>query len=277
MRKIFIILIVHFLFIETSAQDSTLTNSKVYKMKYKIDIPITVGMFALNIYGFSRLNQKPTLDSLKVLALDQNDVWAFDRHVFNQSHPAPSSVYDIADYALWISYFSPALLFIDKKIRRDWLDITVLYLETQAINLNLYLWAGPVFTERVRPLVYIDEASWDYKLGQETTDSFYSGHVAMTAGASFFIAKVLSDYHPELGAKKWWLYGAALVPPAFVGYLRYRGFMHFPTDLLVGLVVGATVGVSGPQIHKIARRKNNNMSLIPYTGHSTGLVFNMKF
>ena len=277
MRRFLIFLILYSSIFKAIGQDSTKTFNEVYNIKYKVDIPITVGMFALNIYGFNRLSQKSTLDSLEVLALDQNDVWAFDRHVFSQSHPAPPNTYTISDYGLWISYLSPALLFIDKKIRKDWLDITILYLETQSINLNIYLWAGPVFTTRVRPLVYMEDESWDYKLGPETTDSFFSGHVAMAAGASFFIAKVLSDYHPELGAKKWWLYGGALIPPAFVGYFRYRGFMHFPTDLLLGLLVGAAVGVSGPQIHKISRKVNKNMSLVPFTGRTTGLLFTMKF
>jgi len=277
MMRFLIFLILYSSIFKAIGQDSTKTFNEVYNIKYKVDIPITVGMFALNIYGFNRLSQKSTLDSLEVLALDQNNVWAFDRHVFSQSHPAPPNTYTISDYGLWISFLSPALLFIDKKIRKDWLDITILYLETQSINLNIYLWAGPVFTTRVRPLVYMEDESWDYKLGPETTDSFFSGHVAMAAGASFFIAKVLSDYHPELGSKKWWLYGGALIPPAFVGYFRYRGFMHFPTDLLLGLVVGAAVGVSGPQIHKISRKVNKNMSLVPFTGRSTGLLFTMKF
>ena len=94
----------------------------------------------------------------------------------------------------------------------------------------------------------------EFKLGRSATDSFFSGHVSMAAGASFFMAKVLSDYHPDLGAKKWLLYGAALIPPAFVGYTRYRGLMHFPTDLLLGAAVGAAVGISVLHLHKITSK-----------------------
>lgn len=117
------------------------------------------------------------------------------------------------------------LLFLDNEIRKDWGDITLLYLETQAINLNIYTWGGPVFTKRIRPIVYYPKSDMDFKLGRSATDAFFSGHTSMTAGASFFMAKVISDYHPELGAKKWLLYGAALIPPAYVGYTRYRGLM----------------------------------------------------
>lgn len=264
---------VHF----TYAQDSLNINRKVYKLKYKVEIPVTVGLFALNFYGFHLLNQKSALDSLQILALDKDDVWSFDRRVFSQSDPAPASVYDISDIVLWTSYVLPALLFIDKDIRQDWLDITIMYLETQAINLNVYLYAGPVFTTRVRPIVYMEETSWDYKLGNETTDSFFSGHVSMVAGASFFMAKVLSDYHPEWGGKRWLLYAGALIPPAFVGYYRYRGFMHFPTDLMVGLAVGAAVGITVPHLHKMTRKKNKNLSVVPFAGPATGVLFSMRF
>jgi membrane-associated phospholipid phosphatase len=152
-----------------------------------------------------------------------------------------------------------------------------MYLESQAINLNVYLYAGPVFTTRIRPIVYMEETSWDYKLGNETTDSFFSGHISMAAGASFFMAKVLSDYHPEWGKKRWLLYAGALIPPAIVGYYRYRGFMHFPTDLMVGLAVGTAVGITVPHLHKMTRKKNKNLSIVPFTGPATGVLFSMQF
>ena len=252
-------------------------HNRIYRLNYKTEIPLTAGMFGLNVYGFYLLSEKPTLDIIQINALDMNDVWAFDRHVFSQSHPAPSHVYTISDIGLWTSYVLPALLFIDKEIRDSWLDITIMYLETQSVNLNVYVWGGPVFTHRVRPLVYFEEESMEYKLGKGTTDSFFSGHVSMTAGASFFIAKVLNDYHPEWGSKKWLVFGAALIPPAFVGYYRYRGFMHFPTDLILGFAIGATVGVVVPQFHKLTRKRAKNVSIVPFTGRYTGVSLSMQF
>jgi len=275
MKKAFLLVLICLFIIESNAQTSRSGRGKVYNLNYKIELPLTGGLLALNFLGFYQLSKKPTLDSLYILTLDKDDIWSFDRTVFNQSSPAPSSIYTISDIGLWSSYVFPALLFLDKGIRNDWLDITLLYFETQAINLNLYVWGGPLFTERIRPTIY-NEGSWDYKLGKGTTDSFFSGHVSMVAGASFFMAKVYSDYHPELGSKKWLLYSAALIPPAFVGYCRYRGFMHFPTDILLGAAVGATVGILGPHFHKITRRSNRNLSLVPFTGRYTGLALSMK-
>jgi len=262
--------------IQTNAQDGSTSSGKVYHLNYKVELPLTGGLLALNFLGFSQLSKKPTLDSLYILTLDQEDIRAFDRRIFRQSSPAPSSIYTISDVGLWLSYVLPSLLFIDDEIRKDWLDITLLYFETQAINLNIYLWGGPVFTKRIRPTIY-NEGSWDYKLGSGTTDSFFSGHVSMTAGATFFMAKVYSDYHPELGSKKWWLYSAAIIPPAIVGYCRYRGFMHFSTDIILGAAVGTTVGILGPHFHKMSRRSNKNLSMVPFAGRYSGLVFSMEF
>ena len=98
----------------------------------------------------------------------------------------------------------------------------------------------------------------------------------MTAGATFFMAKVLSDYHPEWGAKKWLLYAAALIPPVIVGYYRYRGFMHFPTDIMLGIGVGAAVGILTPHFHKIIR-KNSDLSIVPFVGGYSGAALSLKF
>lgn len=261
----------------TNAQTGLTTPQKVYNLNYKTDLPITGSMFALNFLGFSQLNKKPTLDSFQIISLNIDDIWSFDRSAVTQSYPAPSNIYHISDWGLWTSYILPSLLFLDDGIRKNWLNITLLYFESQAINLNIYLWGGPVFTRRIRPIVYYERTSWNYKLGNETTDSFFSGHVSMAAGASFFMAKVYNDYHPDLGSKKWLFYGAALIPPAFVGYWRYRGFMHFPSDIFLGAIVGATVGVLVPHLHKVSRKGNKGLSIIPFTGRYTGLSFSKRF
>lgn len=91
------------------------------------------------------------------------------------------------------------------------------------------------------------------------------------------MAKVFSDYNPQLGAKKWLLFGAALIPPAFVGYYRYKALKHFPTDIIVGTAIGAAVGILVPHLHKINRKNNKAVSLLPYTGEYSGLALRYTF
>jgi len=278
-RRSLFIIIACLLLTCSNAQDEKLKQDKIYKLNYRVDVPITVGLFALNFYGLYLINEKPVLDINQINSLDKNDIWTFDRNAVLQtySHNKSEQARTISDIGLWTSYCLPALLFIDQDIRQDWYDILLLYFETQAINYNLYVFGGPVFTERIRPLVYYEETSLEYKLGEEgTTDSFFSGHSSIVAGASFFMAKVLSDYHPELDGKKWLLYAAAIIPPAFVGYYRYKGLMHFPTDIIFGTAIGAAVGVLIPHLHKVTK-KNKDLSIVPFTGGYTGLAISLKF
>ena len=69
------------------------------------------------------------------------------------------------------------------------------------------------------------------------------------------MVKVYADHHPELGRKKYLLYGLASVPPLIEGWLRMKALAHFPTDIMVGYMIGATVGVVVPELHKFKDRK----------------------
>ena len=66
---------------------------------------------------------------------------------------------------------------------------------------------------------------------QEGLDAFPSGHSA----ASFAMAAVFARYIPHMA---WLWYGAA----AFVGMSRFLRGSHFPTDVLVGAMLGYLVG-----------------------------------
>jgi membrane-associated phospholipid phosphatase len=258
-------------------QDGKSEHPKVYSLNYKFEIPLTTGLFAVNYYGLVQKSHKPILDAYQITSLDKNDIWAFDRSAVYLSYSQRIQAQTISDWGLYISSVMPVLLFIDPKIREGWFDIALLYLETQSINFNLHTWAGPLFTSRIRPYAYYNEVPVNDKLKTGTTDSFFSGHTSMTAGASFFMAKVLSDYHPEWGHKRWLLFAAALIPPTFVGYFRYRGLKHFPSDVVIGTAVGAAVGVLTPHIHKISHKGGKSVSIAPFSGEYSGVAFRMTF
>ena len=278
MKRALLFILTCFVLINTYGQNGKSEHEKVYRLNYKVEIPVTIGLFAANYYELSLLDHKTTLSINQINSLNKNNVWAFDRRALEQnySYSSREKALTVSDWGMNISIFLPTLLIFDKKIRKDWYDILLLYLETQSIGANIYMFTGPLFTKRIRPFVYYSEIPIEDKLETGTTDSFFSGHTTLTATASFFMAKVISDYHPELGAKKWLLYAAAMIPPTFVGYHRYRGFKHFPTDIAIGTMVGAAVGILIPHFHKINKR-NNNISLVPFAGEYSGLAFKMKF
>ncbi len=276
MQRISLSALALLLFLNIHGQDNKGRENNVYSINHKVEIPVTLGLFAVNYYGFGVLKRKPVLDSTEVISLNKNDVWAFDRVALNQSHEQRFDAQNMSDISMNVSLMLPALLLIDREIRSDWFDIIVLYLETQAINSNLYTWTGPMIFNRSRPLVYYHELPMEERTASGTRNSFFSGHTSWTAGASFFTAKVYSDYHPELGGKKWLLFAAALIPPTIVGYYRIRALKHFPTDVIAGGAIGAAMGVLIPHLHK-ANRKNKNLSLLPFAGEYTGLTASLKF
>ena len=247
---------------------------KVYRINYYIDVPATVVGIATASFGFAVVDRKPLLDSLTIIGLDANNINRFDRSATWQDPEFAPVSRKISDATLAISNALPFFLLLNKRIRQDWGDVLLLFFETQALVGNLYSWGSVVHIDRIRPLVYNPDIPWDEKTGIRTKNAFYSGHTSMSASASFFTAKVYCDYHPELGNKKILIYSLALVPPALTGFFRYKGLKHFPTDVITGLVVGASVGILIPHLHK---KMKSNLVVAPFAGQVNGLALSYKF
>ena len=268
--SIFLLLFICSLF----AQGGDSLDHKVYKVNLRFDIPFTAVATGTSLWGFATVNNKSPLDSLSIIALDANDINKFDRSATWQDAEFAPTARRLSDVTLVLSNMLPFMLMFDESIRQDWGDVLLLYLETQAIVGNLYSWGCVVHVDRIRPLVYNEDVPWEERSGTRTKNAFYSGHTSMSSSASFFAAKVYCDYHPELGNKKYLVYSLALVLPVTTGLLRYKGMKHFPTDVLTGLVVGASAGILVPHLHK---RTRSNLTIVPFAGPVNGLAMSYKF
>ena len=253
----------------TFSQNKEPKPPSVYKVNLKWEIPAAASFFLFQSYGYKWVNGKPTLSEKEIAKLDANDIWKFDRWATQQDVSYTSQAHDISNYTLYGSVVLPIFLAFDSKIRKDWFPLAVLYVETHAINSGLYfLSAGTI--DRIRPFAYNPDVPLNDKMSSGSKISFFSGHTSTTAVSTFFMAKVFSDYHPELGNKKYWLFGAALIPPLAVGFYRIKAMRHFPTDVITGLAVGAAVGILVPYLHK-TKKKPNNYSFLPFVGDVNGL------
>jgi len=247
---------------------------KVYHVNYAVEFPVTVAISATALTGFAVVDKKSPVDSLTIIGLDANDINRFDRPATWQDAEFAPTARRISDVTLGISQALPILLFLDKKIRQDWGNVLLMYIETQAIVGNLYSWGCVVHVDRIRPLVYNPDVPWEERADKRTKNAFYSGHTSMSTSASFFAAKVYCDYHPELGNKKFLVYSLALIPSVTTGFFRYKGLKHFPTDILTGIVVGAGAGILVPHLHK---KVNSNLAIAPFGGKVNGLALSYKF
>jgi membrane-associated phospholipid phosphatase len=237
---------------------------------------LIVGIPATKI-GAPWISNKSPVTNAELQTLDRNDFNAIDRWALELDPSNRDHYANLSDNVLAGIVLLPALTMLDHNIRQDWLDVLLMYSETVIITNTIYLYSplGPAFQNRLRPIVYYDVLA---NSGARTTgwnrSSFYSGHAASAASASFFTAKVFCDYHPELAWKKYLVYGAAAIPPLIVGYLRMRALFHFPSDILVGFGVGALCGILIPEIHRI---RIENISLGLYSSfEGTGISLKWK-
>jgi membrane-associated phospholipid phosphatase len=227
--------------------------TKHYHVNHFTGILIMAGGLATDAFAIGRIQDKPNLSAAEITDLNTAIINPIDRWALKQDpskHEMFGKLSDEAEPPMFV--ILPALLGLDKTIRKDWSDILYMYLEGHVITFTVYnySWLGPTFQNRFRPLTYYTSLPMADRMSGNNRNSFYSGHVASTAFTSFFVAKVYCDYHPELGGKKFLIYAAALVPPVFMGYIRVKALAHFPSDDMVGLTVGAALGIIIPEVHK---------------------------
>jgi PAP2 superfamily len=246
--------------------------TKLYHVNYLSGAIIIAGGLATDYPAIGRLKDKPEITQTELLDLNPDIINPIDRWALHQDpsqHLKYSKISDIAEPPIFI--ILPALLGFDKKIRKDWLDLLFMYLEGHTITFTFYnySWLGPTFQNRDRPLTYYTSLPLADRINGGNRNSFYSGHVASVAFTTFFIAKIYCDYHPDIGAGKYLLYSAALIPPVVMGYLRVRALAHFPSDAMVGLTLGAVIGIVLPELHKF-NYKGLTLGILS-TPQSTGL------
>jgi membrane-associated phospholipid phosphatase len=236
---------------------------------YHVNYWVTGGIFIVGIpatlIGAPLITNKSKLTIAELQTLNRNDINPIDRWALNLDPSKMSYYANLSDDMLAGIILLPGLTLFDHNIRQDWLDIALMYAETQIIVNDIYLYSpfGPLFQNRYRPAVYYDALGTSgARMTAWNRSSFYSGHVASAAAATFFTAKVFCDYYPDLGYKKYLLYGAAAIVPLIEGYLRMKALDHFPSDILVGFGVGALCGILIPELHRI---KIENVSMGLYS------------
>ena len=250
-----------------------------------ISLPLTLGVGYLGqdrAYGVREKERTPVTE---FATLDINDINGFDRWAVRQDvdpNDRKSTLF-ASDYLANVAHASPLALFIWRKYRRNWLDISLMYLEAQALQGAIYGYApfGPTVTNRFRPIVYYENAIESTRTDGNARNSMFSGHVSTTTTSIYFVAKIIDDYNPDLTpGQHVLLYAGATVPAALSAYLRIRALKHFPTDTLVGMGVGAISGIGVPELHRwwAKRHPRSSAMLVPMYGNgAAGAGFTLTF
>lgn len=254
MKKIALIIIV--LIYSTSNAQST----SPYEWDWVRDGIWTGTAFGTSAYGLMLIKDKDDISVEQVNALNKNDINGIDRWSAGYSSENANSISDIPFGASFILPFG--LLFNDE-INDHSGQFIGMYLQSLSTTSALYaVTAGLV--NRSRPYVYDEDVSIGRRTSKNGQRSFYSGHVAASATATFFAAKVYCDYNPDATGKGY-IWAAAATVPAVVGYFRLQAGQHFLTDILLGYGLGAASGILIPEMHKTA---NSSLEVTPVGGRN---------
>lgn len=235
----------------------------VYEVNALLEIPVTIGLSALTGYGFKKIGDKRQSSEETILALNyMQDVPKINRWTSKpQYNPSAATT---SDYFFYGSFGLGIIPLFDKNINNDYGRIFLMYWEALALTGTIYSMTA-AHVNKYRPLAYSDEAPMKVRREDGSKNSFPGGHPSITATASFFVAKVFSDYYPHRKGMKIALYSTAAALTLTNAYLRWNAGKHFPTDLVVGMGYGTLVGILIPQLHKI-KNSESPLSLQSFPG-----------
>nr|MBC7613194.1 phosphatase PAP2 family protein [Pseudopedobacter sp.] len=236
-------------------------NDSPYETSFKRDASLVIGGIGLSALGLSLIKNKKELTPAEVAVKSKQDVFFLDRFsagTFREQADKDSYIPFYASFAV-----APIIGLIDKNERHHYGQVSVLFIETMsAATASFTLAAGLV--KRSRPLVYNTSLPLADRQDKDAQRSFFAGHTTATAAATFFAAKVYSDFNPDSQLKPYIWTAAALIP-AVVAYQRIRAGKHFLSDNLLGYGVGMACGILIPELHK---KKNTSLTVAPMMGLS---------
>jgi len=250
-------------------QKDSINNKKrmVYKLRPAADISIAAGCAAWSGYLLTtQIYSKGPSTEQQILSLNINSIDPIDRiGVYPYNEHLDKTSY----YPFYTAIPLPLVFFLTgNDMRSDFPKLTFLYLETLSIT-GMIGTSATYFVNQYRPYAYTAQTSMDKKLTQNAKNSFFAGHVEIIATSTFFISEVYSNYYPD-SKIKWLFFTAAGLATAGMGYMRLEAGMHFPSDILLGAVVGASSGILVPYFHNHKIIKNTNLTFMPFFNSNAG-------
>ena len=252
-------------------RDASTVVSKPYKLNLPVDAAITISSTIWTLWAFDQVYSKPPIDSNIVANLKEADIPSFDRWAVKTSQKAS----DQSDILFYGSMPYPFLLLLDKSIRKDALTVGALYWEAMAVTGLLYTGTN-YLVDRYRPETYHPSLSVSDRTNGNNKNSFFAGHVALVATSTFFTASIYDEYHPT-SRFKWVLYGVAIAATGTTAYLRHEAGKHFPSDILVGTLVGVGSGMLVPRLHRNRSGKPRALTIMPSAGAGYGFAATYRF
>ena len=103
--------------------------------------------------------------------------------------------------------------------------------------------------QRPAPLVYDESVPLEERESRDGARSFWSGHTATAFSAATTHAVTYWLRHPR-DPWRFTVLAADMTAAAAVGLLEIEAGYHYPTDVAAGALVGTSIGILVPMLHR---------------------------
>ncbi len=183
-----------------------------------------------NNYFDRQLIETPT--NFELDTLDKDDVPFFDKLGFQ---PYSATLKDFSDYVAYLALGS-TLFCLYESDKRILMDNLIIFGEIMVAQSAICKWTKTL-THRYRPFVYDEDVSDDKKKQRNSQHSFYSMHsstVFAAATSGYYYYSINYGHNIFVGSL---LFGSA----GATAILRVASAQHFPSDVIVGAIVGSGI------------------------------------
>jgi membrane-associated phospholipid phosphatase len=227
------------------------SNNKPFELSPGKEAAIIGAGAAIGITALIIVSNNDKLTKDGVNSLNPENIGGFDRIAIG-----PYQEDALGDILVYSSFLLPLTFLAYNDTREDFGTLSLMYGEVVLLNAGINgLVKG--LTTRNRPYVYDDNSPTEEKYKVSARHSFYSGHTSFTASNTFFTARVFSEYLSD-NTTQVLIWSAAALIPAVTGFSRVNTHNHFPTDVIVGYIVGAAIGYIIPEIHKFENESSES-------------------
>jgi membrane-associated phospholipid phosphatase len=197
-----------------------------------VHVGFGAAVFLAGTYFHGRVVAMP-LDSLRIESLFPPDRFAVRYH--------SSAAGRVSDGLAVASAGLPLLFMSRGTARTDGILVLEATLISQGITRTL-----KGLCQRPRPYAYATDRR--RRIDSDAFRSFPSGHTAAAFNGAV-LAGILSDRRGSNFPPVGWVWASGLAAASATAFCRVASGNHFPTDVLAGAVIGASVGWLVPRLH----------------------------
>ena len=154
----FFVLLIYSVNAFSNGADSTV-KTKIYHVNYPVVGVIIAGGLLSDYFAISRIKNKTAISPAELIFLNSDAqrklINPIDRWALTLKASDRPRYQNYSNYGMVSIILLPGLLAIDKDIRKDWLDLLLIYTEGHTITFTFYNYSflGPTFQNRYRQII----------------------------------------------------------------------------------------------------------------------------